>query len=193
MQQVGCTADENGEIELLAKAIAAEAGPNKLDQLMVGAVVVNRVHSSVYPNQNSIIEVLSARGQYSTWPDRIKNANPTDEMRASARQVLSGEFATPSNIIFQAGFTQGDGTFLINVNGHGLYTHYYCYKGAALSTIDIFGRPAITNESELRSLAEQLHQKDIDGGVSTSTGASGITTPGQTTNEEITSEFQQCH
>lgn len=190
MQQVGCTADENGEIELLAKAIAAEAGPNKLDQLMVGAVVVNRVHSSVYPNQNSIIEVLSARGQYSTWPDRIKNANPTDEMRASARQVLSGEFATPSNIIFQAGFTQGDGTFLINVNGHGLYTHYYCYKGAALSTIDIFGRPAITNESELRSLAEQLHQKDIDGGVSTSTGASGITTPGQTTNEEITSEFQ---
>lgn len=190
MQEVGCTPDADGEVELLAKAIAAEAGPNKLDQLMVASVVVNRVYSSVYPSQNTIVGVLSAPGQYSTWPDRIKNANPTDEMRASARQVLSGEFATPSNIIFQAGFTQGDGTFLINVNGHGLYTHYYCYKGAALSTLDIFGRAAITNEAGIRSLAEELHQQDITNGVSTATPDSGIVTPGQTQVGEVTSDYQ---
>lgn len=189
MQQAGCTPDADGEVELLAKAIAAEAGPNKLDQLMVASVVVNRVHSPVYPKQNTIIAVLSARGQYSTWPSRIMNANPTDEMRSSARQVLSGEFATPSNMIFQAGFLQGDGTFLINVNGPGFYTHYYCYKGAALSTLDIFGRPAITNEASIRALAEELHQKDITNGVSNDTSNSGITTPGQTVVGDITSDY----
>lgn len=189
MQQVGCSADAEGEVMLLAKVIAAEAGPNKLDQLMVGAVAYNRVFSPVYPSQNTLIAVVSAVGQYSTWPERIKDANPTPEMIASARQVISGEFALPSNIVFQAGFTQGDGIFLINVNGAGYYTHYYCYKGTGLSTTDIFNRTAVTEESAIRAIAENLHQQDIADGVAYDSGNSGISTPGTSATGTATSEY----
>jgi hypothetical protein len=169
MKELGCTADEDGETLLLAKVIAAEAGPNKLDQLSVASVVVNRMKSSQFPN--TMIGVLSAPGQYASYPDMIADRNPSEEMIESAKQVLSGQFVLPSNVIFQAGFTQGTGTFLVNINGTGYNTHYYCYTGSSVSTTDIFGNPAKT-ETQIRTVAEVLHQQDIANGITTTTSSS---------------------
>lgn len=169
MEELGCTADEDGEVLLLAKVIAAEAGPNKLDQLAVASVVVNRIKSSQFPN--TMIGVISAPGQYASYPDMIADRTPSEEMIESAKQVLFGQFALPSNVVFQAGFTQGSGTFLTNINGTGYNTHYYCYTGSSVSTTDIFGNPAKT-ETEIRAAAETLHQQDIANGISTTTSSS---------------------
>ena len=118
--------DEEGQVRLLAKVIGAEAGPNKLDQLLVGAVVINRVYSDEFAYADSIIEVIKAPSQYASWTNgSIASKEPTEEMLSSARQILNGEFAVPANIVFQAAFTQGDTTWLVNVNGPGYYTHYY--------------------------------------------------------------------
>ncbi len=65
--------------------------------------------------------------------------------------------------------TQGDTTWLVNVNGPGYYTHYYCCNGTPATT-DVFGRTALT-EAQARDLAEQLHQQDIADGIAT--GGSG--------------------
>lgn len=173
MAALGCGMDEEGQVRLLAKVIGAEAGPNKLDQLLVGAVVVNRVYSDEFSYADSIIEVIKAPEQYASWSNgSIASKEPSEEMLSSARQVLNGEFAVPSNIVFQAAFTQGDTTWLVNVNGPGYYTHYYCCNGSPATT-DIFGRTALT-EAQARDLAEQLHQQDVANGYSTASSSSGI-------------------
>lgn len=177
MAEMGCGMDEEGQVRLLAKVIAAEAGPNKLDQLLVGAVVVNRIYSSYFA-PTTIIGVITADGQYASWSNgSIRAREPTQEQLSSARQILNGEFAVPSNIVFQAGFRQGDATWLTNINGPGYVTHFYCSKGSP-DTVDIFGRTALT-EAQARDLAESLHQQDIangytGGGSSGGTGGSGI-------------------
>lgn len=173
MSDLGCGMDEDGQIRLLAKVIGAEAGPNKLDQLLVGAVVVNRVYSPEFAYADSIIEVIKAPNQYASWSNgSIASLEPTEEMLSSARQVLNGEFAVPSNIVFQAAFTQGDTTWLINVNGPGYYTHYYCCNGTPATT-DIFGRTALT-EAQARDLAEQLHQQDTANGITSGGSGGGV-------------------
>lgn len=170
MEALGCGMDEEGQVRLLAKVIGAEAGPNKLDQLLVGAVVINRVYSDEFAYADSIIEVIKAPSQYASWTNgSIASKEPTEEMLSSARQILNGEFAVPANIVFQAAFTQGDTTWLGNVNGPGYYTHYYCCNGTPATT-DVFGRTALT-EAQARDLAEQLHQQDIANGIAT--GGSG--------------------
>ena len=172
MAALGCGMDEEGQVRLLAKVIAAEAGPNKLDQLLVAAVVVNRVYSNEFAYADSIIEVIKAPGQYASWTNgSIAAREPTEEMLSSARQVLNGEFATPANIVFQAGFTQGDTLWLTSINGPGYNTHYYCCNGTPAVT-DNFGRTALT-EAQARDLAEQLHQQDVANGIATGGGAGG--------------------
>lgn len=173
MAALGCSMDEDGQVRLLAKVIGAEAGPNKLDQLLVGAVVVNRVYSPEFAYADSIIEVIKAPSQYASWSNgSIASMEPTEEMLSSARQILNGEFAVPANIVFQAAFTQGDTTWLVNVNGPGYYTHYYCCNGTPQTT-DTFGRTALT-EAQARDLAEQLHQQDVSNGIAAGGGGSGI-------------------
>ena len=176
MAALGCGMDEEGQVRLLAKVIGAEAGPNKLDQLLVGAVVINRVYSDEFAYADSIIEVIKAPGQYASWSNgSIARKEPSEEMLSSARQILNGEFSIPANIVFQAAFKQGnsrDSLWLMNINGPGYYTHYYCCNGSPATT-DIFGRPALT-EAQARDLAEQLHQQDVANGYSTSSSSSGI-------------------
>jgi len=173
MASLGCGMDEEGQVRLLAKVIGAEAGPNKLDQLLVGAVVVNRVYSAEFSYADSIIEVIKAPNQYASWSNgSIASIEPTEEMISSARQILNGEFAIPANIVFQAAFAQGNTTWLINVNGPSYYTHYYCCNGTPQAT-DIFGRTALT-EAQARDLAEQLHQQDVANGAANGGAGSGI-------------------
>lgn len=157
--------DTESDLYILSHVIAAEAGPNKLDELMVGCVFVNRVASSLFPN--TFKGVLTS-GAYACYSDgNYQEANPTDSEIASAIQVLTGQFAIPDNIFGQSASIQG-AIYKTVVNGAGLNTHYYCAMpaGVAVSTVDRFGRPAPGAE-QLDVLAEAL-----SGATSTQAGAS---------------------
>lgn len=168
MSSVDMSSLGNGEsdVSILAKLIAAEAGPNKLDELMVGSVFVNRVASVRYPN--TFYEVLSQPGQYACFIDgNYARANPTDREIASAIQVLTGQFTIPENITGQSARVQGNIYKMVD-NPPGLNDHYYCTMGysEAISTVDRYGRPA-PSASQLESLAAQLE-------TSSSVDASGV-------------------
>lgn len=157
--------DTESDLYILSHVIAAEAGPNKLDELMVGCVFVNRVASGLFPN--TFKGVLTS-GAYACYSDgNYQKANPTDSEIASAVQVLTGQFAIPDNIFGQSASIQG-AIYKTVVNGAGLNTHYYCAMpaGVAVSTVDRFGRPAPDAE-QLDALADAL-----SGATSAQAGAS---------------------
>lgn len=144
---------EGSDLYILAKLIGAEAASgDKLDELLVGAVFVNRVKSDLFPN--TYWEVLTAPNQYAcyslgTW----QTNNPTPSQVASAMQVMSGQFALPANVVFQSQSQEGD---LFMTNG----VHFYCYpRNTTLDTQDAWGRAAL-NPDQLRDLAKQLDDVD---------------------------------
>ena len=139
------------DLTMMAHIIEAEAGNSKLDELMVGAVLYNRWKSGLWGS--TLFDCISAPGQYAcynttdggTWYSKT----PTARAVESAKQVISGEFAIPSNIIFQATFTQGN-VFMT------VAPHYYCYKSReSLSRTDPWGRVALTAE-QLKARASEL-------------------------------------
>lgn len=144
----------DSDLYILSHVIAAEAGPSKLDELMVGAVFVNRVQSSKFPN--SFQEVLQQTGQYACYTDgNYRKANPTEREIASAIQVISGLFSIPDNILGQSASVQGTIYKMVD-NPSYLNDHYYCTMGKeAISQVDRFGRPA-TKASQLEALAKSL-------------------------------------
>lgn len=150
--------NSQSDLYILSHLIAAEAGKSKLDQLMVGATFVNRVHSNRFPN--TYWEVLTQSAAYSSYPSMYDTPGhqPTDEIIASAMQVISGQFAIPENIVGQSGFVQGT-IYKVVDNGPNANTHYYTTAGAeAISTVDRFGRPA-PSADQLEALAAQLEGK----------------------------------
>lgn len=111
---------------LLAAAICCEAGGEKVDVMMlVGTVIMNRVSSPYFPN--TIYGVLTQKHQYGMfWKYGVDfPAGATQSMKdtcyAVAERLLAGERACPSNVVFQAEFPQGSGTYI--------YTRgiYFCY------------------------------------------------------------------
>ena len=150
----------SSDLYILSHLIACEAGPNKLDQLMVGSVFVNRVHSSLFPN--TYWEVLTQSGQYSSYPSMYDKPGhqPSQEIIASAMQVMSGQFTIPENVLGQSANIQGS-IYKVVDNGKGYNTHYYCAmpKGTAVSTVDRYGRPAPA-AGQLESMANNLKGAD---------------------------------
>ena len=147
--------DSTSDLYILSHLIAVEAGPNKLDKLMVGSVFVNRVYSSRFPN--TFWEVLTQPNQYSTYPNRYDQPGwePTEADISSAMQVLSGQFTIPENIVGQSAKIQGT-IYKVVDNGAGFYTHYYCTgNNEAVSTVDRYGRPA-PSADQLEALAAAL-------------------------------------
>ena len=160
----GLSPDAEGDVLLLAKVIASEAGPNKLDQLMVASVVMNRIYDGRFPN--TMLSVLSAPGQYDSWTNgRINRMKPSPQMIASARQVIHGEFSIPSNVLFQKAGKEGM-VYAVVVNGRGFFTHIYSIPRSDFQTAqtDRFGRTA-PKAKDLRMLAKALEIKDQAGGV----------------------------
>lgn len=105
---------------LLAKVINAEAANSTLDRQYVGAVVMNRVRHSRFPN--SVSGVIYARGQYACVGNAKFNSYPPQECLDIAKQLLLGEtYGVPSNVVFQAQFLQGSGLW------KRVGVHYYCY------------------------------------------------------------------
>ena len=112
------------DVVLLAKVIHAEATQHSnfrvLDRQYVGAVVLNRVKHPSFPND--LRSVIYAPSQYACVGTYLFNQHPPQECLDIARQLLEGEtFGVPSNVVFQAQFTQGKGVW------KRVGVHYYCY------------------------------------------------------------------
>lgn len=83
----------NADLELLARIISAEArGEPYIGQVAVGAVVLNRVESSSFPD--SISGVVYQPGAFTAITDGQINEAVTDSARRAARDALNGSDPT---------------------------------------------------------------------------------------------------
>lgn len=87
------TSVSNADLELLARIISAEArGEPYIGQVAVGAVVLNRVESSSFPD--SISGVVYQPGAFTAITDGQINEAVTDSARRAARDALNGSDPT---------------------------------------------------------------------------------------------------
>ena len=89
----GSSSSTNGyssnDVYLLAKVIAAEArGESYTGQVAVGAVVLNRVQHSSFPD--SISGVVYQSGAFSAVTDSNWNVAPSDTAQKAARDAING-------------------------------------------------------------------------------------------------------
>lgn len=91
---LGSSSSSNGsysssDVYLLAKVIAAEArGESYTGQVAVGAVVLNRVDSSSFPD--TVAGVVYQKGAFSAVTDSNWGVEPTAESRKAARDAING-------------------------------------------------------------------------------------------------------
>ena len=79
----------NGDVYLLARAIYGEArGEPYIGQVAVGAVILNRVNSSKFPN--SISGVIYQPGAFSVVSDGQINLTPDETALRAARDAMNG-------------------------------------------------------------------------------------------------------
>ena len=99
----------NKDILSLARIIQAENGGHLDDEalLLTGIVVLKRVKSKCYPD--TIIGVISQKGQYSTYADGKFWNEPSNRSMRIAKKLLSTDIAHDyqDNLVFQAEFRQG--------------------------------------------------------------------------------------
>ena len=99
----------NKDVLNLARIIQAENGGHEDDEalLLTGVVVLKRVKAKNYPD--TIMGVISQKGQYSTYEDgKFWNERSKRSMRI-AKKLLSTDISDeyPDNLVFQAEFNQG--------------------------------------------------------------------------------------
>ena len=81
--------NQNSDLYLLAKAIHAEArGEPYTGQVAVGAVILNRVKSSKFPN--SVSGVVYQRGAFTAVADGQINLEPNQSAYNAARDAING-------------------------------------------------------------------------------------------------------
>ena len=116
------------DLDLLARLITAEMGASWVSdemQLYVGSVVINRMNHELFPD--TLYDVIYAKGQYSpTWNGAINNT-PDERTIENARQLLERGSVLPANVVFQANFPQGDGTYYEYYDEVLGTTTYFCY------------------------------------------------------------------
>ena len=99
----------NKDVMNLARIIQAENGGHEDDEalLLTGVVVLKRVKSKNYPD--TIMGVISQKGQYSTYADGKFWNEPSKRSMRIAKKLLSTNIADdhPDNLVFQAEFSQG--------------------------------------------------------------------------------------
>ena len=90
------------EVEWLAKMIHSEARGESLEgQIAVGAVIVNRVNSPLFPIKDVLFE--KSYGYYQFTPAEngaLHTATPNDQHREAAKRALSGEDPTNGALFF---------------------------------------------------------------------------------------------
>lgn len=99
---------------------------------LVAAVVLNRVNSSKYPN--TVYDVIAQPGQYlkayvtpgsRCWNAARADASVWSECQTIAARALHGEIDCPEDILYQANFRQGNGTYETHATSYS--TTYFCY------------------------------------------------------------------
>lgn len=117
------------DLYLLSKIVETEAGSSWLTEehrQMVASVVVNRVKSPEFPN--TLYEVVYQRGQYAAArTSRFENLIPSEKTVRSAMAILKDGSIAPPNVVFQAEFVQGKGTYK-KITDNILGTTYFCYS-----------------------------------------------------------------
>ena len=122
----GVSSYSEKDLDLLSRVMFIEAGcdwiPDEIP-LMVGAVVLNRMNSPLYPD--NICDVIYEDGQYDT--SYLLEKEPTPRVRALAQSLLENGFSVfdkyerifPTNVLGQNGYGCEDGC------GHALYDEYH--------------------------------------------------------------------
>ena len=99
----------NKDVLNLARIIQAENGGHEDDEalLLTGVVVLKRVKSKHYPD--TIMGVISQKGQYSTYADGKFWNEPGKRSMRIAKKLLSTNIVHdyPDNLVFQSEFEQG--------------------------------------------------------------------------------------
>ena len=128
------------DIRILSTAVYHEAGTTT-EQLRqyVAQVVLNRLSDSRFPD--TIKEIITQPGQYSTKyasPETTKAIQAKDAKNGtnyyatcknSVKQAMMGQVGMPTNVLYQANFTQGKGVWKSVHFDSGWYasTSYFCY------------------------------------------------------------------
>ena len=128
------------DIRILTTTVFHEAGhtTEKLRQY-VAQVVLNRVEDSRFPD--TVKGVITQPGQYSTKYATVEAANAiqaTDSKNGtyyygicedSVKAAMMGQVEMPSNVLYQANFSQGKGVWKSVYFNSGWYasTSYFCY------------------------------------------------------------------
>ena len=103
----------NKDVLNLARIIQAENGGHEDDEALVltGVVVLKRVKSDEYPD--TIMGVISQKGQYSTYTDGKFWNEPSKRSMRIAKKILKTNIAEryPDNLVFQAEFRQGKSVY----------------------------------------------------------------------------------
>lgn len=108
----------------LSRIIQAESGYCSTEMMQgVGSVLINRRDSDLFPN--TIRECVEQPGQYSTlsW---LSSQNPTDEVMEVAIDLLENGSKYPENVLYQANFPQGSGTYKTLSTSYSVM--YFCYQ-----------------------------------------------------------------
>ena len=110
------------DVDLLAHLMTAEQGygASETAYYYTGSVVLNRVSSDDFPD--TLEGVIYQKGQYAcTWDGNITK-EPDEVTMEIAEDLLVNGSVLPENVVFQAEFRQGSGTYAI------LGNTYFCYK-----------------------------------------------------------------
>ena len=103
----------NKDILSLARIMQAENGGHEDDEalLLTGVVVLKRVKSNHYPD--TIMGVISQKGQYSTYADGKFWNEPSKRSMRIAKKILKTNIAEryPDNLVFQAEFRLGKSVY----------------------------------------------------------------------------------
>ncbi len=111
------------ELWLLAHLINGEAGASwcsDTTRYYVGSVVLNRVNHPDFPD--TIAGVIWQSGQYACTWDGNYDLTPSDRCYEIARDLLQNGSWLPSDVVFQANFSQGSGVYDY-IDGV-----YFCYR-----------------------------------------------------------------
>ena len=85
----GGTTSNSSNVNLLAHLIYGEArGESYIGQVAVGAVIMNRVKSSVFPN--TIAGVIYQKGAFDAVSDGQINMSPDNSAKKAAQDAING-------------------------------------------------------------------------------------------------------
>lgn len=126
----------NYDRDLIATAIYREAWGDcsNRHRELVGAVIYNRMNSSVWPN--TVYGVIVSPGQYSkdivtpnsgAWNKARGNPEVWIHCQSIAEKVLRGQVVCPSNVVYQSNSVQGK---VYERHDTSYSTTYFCYGKA---------------------------------------------------------------